>query len=99
VFESFGFGDPRQHRPEVGKEPASSCVDEAGRDKHGHIARGKPGHPAFRQQTPGSCKVSPTFSTIDRMVLTMMPKSSVIFISQGAMMQASAALRQSMPVM
>ncbi|WP_162918562.1 hypothetical protein [Taklimakanibacter deserti] len=87
AFEPFGFGDPRRRRPEAGEEPASSCVDEAGRDKHGHIARSKPGHPAFRQQ------MSPTFSTIDRMVLTMMPKSSAIFISQGA------ALRQSVPVM
>ena len=45
------------------------------------------------------CKVLLTFSIIDRMVSTMMPKSSAIITSQGAIMRPSAALWQSVLVM
>jgi hypothetical protein len=54
-----------------------------GRDSPDRSAMSR--RPAFRQQVPSSCKLLRTFSTIVRMILTMMAKNSAIFIAHGAM--------------
>jgi hypothetical protein len=48
--------------------------------------------PAARQQAPSACRLLPTFSTIVRMILTMVPKNPAIFTAHGAMMRPSATL-------
>src|SRR5437868_12533129 len=55
--------------------------------------------PAFRQQAPSSRRVLRTFSTIVRMILTMVPKNSAIFTAHGAMMRPCATLWQCVLVM
>jgi hypothetical protein len=68
-----------------------------GRDSPGRSAMSR--RPAFRQQVPSLRQLLRIFSTIVRMILTMVPKNSAIFAAHGAMMRPSATLRQFVLVM